>query len=185
MKAALPVNGVVERDGTRLHLEPYGHGDVTIAQLPTRSIIDARRWKFQLPYVARHHRVIRVNGGGRGRSDRPRRAAADMHVAFTADTLAVLEATGTERVVTVAFSRGGLWDLQVAADQPGRMLGLVTICPAVLLAPSDEPRDIRAFDGPIERPRAGPSTTVTNRSGTTAGGSSSSSSGACSPNRTR
>jgi pimeloyl-ACP methyl ester carboxylesterase len=151
MKAALPVvDGVVERDGVRLHWEQYGDGDRTIALLPTWSIVDSRHWKFQVPYLARHHRVIVFDGRGCGRSDRPVGAAAYTPTEFVADTLAVLDATGTERAVLVGFSRGALWELQIAADHPGRVLGLVTISPGVPLVPYDEVRNVYAFDEHLE-----------------------------------
>jgi pimeloyl-ACP methyl ester carboxylesterase len=151
MRAITPgAEGVVERAGVRLHWEQYGNGDPTIALLPTWSIIDSRHWKFQLPYLARHHRVIVFDGRGSGRSDRPVGAAAYTHLEFAADTLAVLDATATERAVLVGFSCGALWALQVAADHPGRVLGVITIAPAVPLAPLDEARDVHAFDEPTD-----------------------------------
>src|SRR5262249_42773105 len=122
MRAAVPLaEGDVARDGVRLHWEQYGEGDTTIALLPTWSIIDSRHWKFQLPYLARHHRVVVFDGRGCGRSDRPANAAAYTHMEFAADTIAVLDATGTERAVLVSFSCGALWALQVAADHPDRV----------------------------------------------------------------
>ena len=44
--------------------------------LPTWSIIHSRFWKAQVPYLARHHRVVTFDGRGSGRSDRPVGAAA-------------------------------------------------------------------------------------------------------------
>jgi pimeloyl-ACP methyl ester carboxylesterase len=151
MSVAQPVTGgVTERDGVRLAWDEYGDGDPTIVLLPTWSIIDSRHWKFQVPYLARHHRVITFDGRGCGRSDRPAGAAAYTHLEFAADTLAVLDATGTGQAVLVGFSCGALWGLQVAADHPARVLGVVTISPAVPLTPLDRARNIHAFDLPIE-----------------------------------
>ena len=39
--------------------------------LPTWSIIHSRHWKMQIPYLARHCRVVTFDGRGNGRSDRP------------------------------------------------------------------------------------------------------------------
>jgi pimeloyl-ACP methyl ester carboxylesterase len=151
MRAITPVAaGVVERDGVELHWEEYGDGDVTIALLPTWSIVDSRHWKFQVPYLARYYRVIVFDGRGCGRSARPVGAGAYTHMEFAADTLAVLDGTGTERAVLVGFSCGAVWALQLAADHPARVLGVVTISPAVPLAPLDEARNVHAFDEPIE-----------------------------------
>ena len=151
MRALEPVrDGDVERDGVRLHWEEYGAGEPTIALLPTWSIVHSRHWKFQVPYLARHHRVITFDGRGCGLSDRPVGAAAYTHLEFAADTIAVLDATHTERAVLVAFSCGVLWGVQVVADHPGRVRGLVAICPAVPLAPMHAERTVHPFDEPID-----------------------------------
>src|SRR5918994_1919892 len=64
-------SGYVERDGVRLHWEVYGSGEPTVLLLPTWSIIHSRHWKMQIPYLARHCRVLTFDGRGNGRSDRP------------------------------------------------------------------------------------------------------------------
>jgi hypothetical protein len=50
--------GYVERDGVRLFWERYGDGQPTVFLLPTWSIIHSRHWKAQIPYLARHFRVL-------------------------------------------------------------------------------------------------------------------------------
>ena len=64
-------SGYVERDGIRVFYEVYGSGEPTILFLPTWSIIHSRCWKMQIPYLARHCRVITFDPRGNGRSDRP------------------------------------------------------------------------------------------------------------------
>ena len=39
--------------------------------MPTWSIVHSRFWKLQIPYLARHFRVVTFDGRGCGRSDRP------------------------------------------------------------------------------------------------------------------
>ena len=46
-------------------------GEPTVFLLPTWSIIHSRHWKMQIPYLARHCRVVTFDGRGNGRSDRP------------------------------------------------------------------------------------------------------------------
>jgi len=151
MKAIEPVaGGFVERDGVRVHWQEFGAGEPTIVLLPTWSIVHSGHWKFQVPYLSRHHRVLTFDGRGCGLSDRPVGAEAYTHLEFAADTLAVLDATATEQAVLVAFSCGALWGVQDAADHPTRVLGIVVIGPAVPLAPLDAPRNVHAFDEPIE-----------------------------------
>ena len=86
MRACQPVSdGYVERDGVKLHYEVYGTGEPTVFLLPTWSIIHSRHWKMQIPYLARHCRVLTFDGRGNGRSDRP--AAGYDEREFAADAL--------------------------------------------------------------------------------------------------
>jgi pimeloyl-ACP methyl ester carboxylesterase len=122
-------SGYVERDGVRLFYEVYGSGEPTVLLLPTWSIIHSRHWKMQIPYLARHCRVVTFDGRGNGRSDRPQDAAAYDEREFAADALAVLDATETQRAVIVGFSLGGQRGLILAAEHPERVDGAVFIGP--------------------------------------------------------
>jgi pimeloyl-ACP methyl ester carboxylesterase/predicted glycosyltransferase len=122
-------DGYVERDGIRVYYEVYGEGDPTVLLLPTWSIIHSRHWKMQIPYLARHCRVVTFDGRGNGRSDRPQHAAAYDEREFAADALAVLDATETHRAVIVGFSLGGQRGLILAAEHPDRIDGAVFIGP--------------------------------------------------------
>jgi pimeloyl-ACP methyl ester carboxylesterase len=123
--------GYVERDGVRIFYEVYGEGDQTVLLLPTWSIIHSRHWKMQIPYLARHCRVVAFDGRGNGRSDRPDTGYEERE--FAADALAVLDATGTERAVLVSLSQGAQRALLLAAESPERVESAVFICPAVAL----------------------------------------------------
>ena len=127
-------SGYIKRDGVRLHYEVYGAGGPTVFLLPTWSIIHSRHWKMQIPYLARHCRVVTFDGRGNGRSDRPTDAAAYRECEFAADALAVMDATATESAVMVSLSVGAQRALILAADNPDRVSGAVFICPAVPLA---------------------------------------------------
>jgi pimeloyl-ACP methyl ester carboxylesterase/predicted glycosyltransferase len=134
--------GYVERDGVRIFYEVYGAGEPTVLLLPTWSIIHSRHWKMQIPYLARHCRVVTFDGRGNGRSDRPRGADAYVEAEFAADALAVMDGTGTERAVLAALSCGALWAIMLAAEHPERVSSLVCIGPAVPLAPGHPERAI-------------------------------------------
>ena len=123
-------SGYVEREGVRVYYEVYGSGEPTVLLLPTWSLFHSRHWKMQIPYLARHGRVVTFDGRGNGRSDRPRDPAAYDEREFAADALAVLDATATERAAIVGFSLGGQRGLLLAAEHPGRLDGAVFIGPS-------------------------------------------------------
>ena len=122
-------SGYVERDGVRIHYEVYGSGEPTVLLLPTWSIVHSRHWKMQIPYLARHCRVLTFDGRGNGRSDRPETGYGERE--FAADALAVMDATGTERAALVSLSMGAQRALVLAGEHLERVEGAVFICPAV------------------------------------------------------
>jgi pimeloyl-ACP methyl ester carboxylesterase len=126
--------GFVERDGVSVFWERYGEGEPTILFLPTWSIIHSRCWKMQIPYLARHCRVLTFDGRGNGRSDRPEEPEAYAETEFAADALGVLDASETERAFVVGFSMGAQRALLLAAEHPERVEGVVFIGPAVPIA---------------------------------------------------
>jgi pimeloyl-ACP methyl ester carboxylesterase/predicted glycosyltransferase len=130
MRACQPVaDGYVERDGVKVHYELFGAGEPTVLLLPTWSIIHSRHWKMQVPYLARHCRVLTFDGRGNGRSDRPPEPEAYAESEFAADALAVMDATQTPRAVIVGFSMGAHRGLLLAADHPERVQAAVFIGP--------------------------------------------------------
>ena len=142
-------DGFVERDGVKIFYEVYGDGKATILLLPPWSIVHSRGWKMQIPYLARHYRVITFDPRGNGRSDRPIGAKAYDEREFAADAVAVLDATGSDRAVIVGFSLGAQRSLLLATEHPARVAGVVFIGPAVPLAPT-APRDqwVAGFNQP-------------------------------------
>jgi pimeloyl-ACP methyl ester carboxylesterase/predicted glycosyltransferase len=122
MRACQPIrDGYVEREGVKLHYEVYGSGEPTVLLLPTWSVMHSRHWKMQIPYLARHCRVVTFDGRGNGRSDRPTEPEAYAEPQFAADAIAVMDATGTDRAVIVGFSMGAHRGLLLAANHPERV----------------------------------------------------------------
>ena len=141
MRACEPiVEGHVDRDGVNLGYQVFGDGEPSILLLPTWTVIHSRFWKLQVPYLARHYRVITYDGPGNGRSDRPLEATPYHHSAQVANAQAVLDATGTSRAVVVGLSMAANWALELAATDPDRVAGLVAICPSVALPAGRSPR---------------------------------------------
>jgi len=127
--------GFVERDGVRIFYEVFGDGAPTLLLLPTWSIVHSRIWKMQVPYLARHYRVVSFDGRGNGRSDRPVGAEHYTATEFAEDAVAVLDATSTDRAVVVSLSMGGTRSLRLAHDHPDRVAGQVLICPTTPFSP--------------------------------------------------
>jgi pimeloyl-ACP methyl ester carboxylesterase/predicted glycosyltransferase len=144
-------DGYVERDGVRTFYEVYGHGEPTVLLLPTWSIMHSRFWKMQVPYLARHHRVVVFDGRGNGKSDRPPLPEDYAEQEFADDGLAVMDATGTERAVLVSLSRGAERSLLLAAGHPERVDGMVFIAPALPIGSvMPRARAAQVFDEPRE-----------------------------------
>jgi pimeloyl-ACP methyl ester carboxylesterase/predicted glycosyltransferase len=122
-------HGYIERDGVRVFYEVYGTGEPAILFCPTWTLVHSRVWKMQIPYLARHHRVVVFDPRGNGRSDRPATVEAYAESEFARDALDVLDATGTERAIVVGLSRGTQRALLLAAEHPERVLGLVLVGP--------------------------------------------------------
>ena len=138
--------GFVERAGVRTFYEVYGAGEPTFLLLPTWSIIHSRFWKAQIPYLARHARVVTFDGRGNGRSDRPESVEAYDEREYAADALAVLDAVGVDDAILVSLSIGAQRALLLAAKHPERVAGAVFIGATVPVAPGYEERVAGDFD---------------------------------------
>ncbi len=143
--------GFAERDGVRLWYEVYDRGgagagrgrtgegagtatnEPTIVLVPTWQIVHSRLWKAQIPYLARHGRVVCFDPRGNGRSDRPTTSGAYAVREMAADILTVMDATATDRAVLVTLSAGTARGLIVATDRPDRVAGLVAIAPSLAI----------------------------------------------------
>jgi pimeloyl-ACP methyl ester carboxylesterase/predicted glycosyltransferase len=131
-------SGYTKRDGVRVYYEVYGNGEPTILLFPTWEIVHSRAWKCQIPYFARHCRVVTFDRRGNGRSDRPGDVSAYDRRATADDALAVLDEAGADRVVVVSWCCAGD-DLILAVEHPERVAGLVLIAPDLLL--TDDPAE--------------------------------------------
>lgn len=146
--------GFVERDGARIFYEVYGEGEPTILLIPPWAIVHSRVWKAQIPYLARHCRVVAYDPRGNGRSDRPQRPHAYGLGETARDAVDVVNATDANEVIPIAMSAGTLEGLHLAARHPDRVRGVVFIgplfpvtdeWPAWTRAPLTETRD--AYEG--------------------------------------
>ncbi|MGD9986696.1 alpha/beta fold hydrolase [Pseudonocardia sp.] len=145
--------GVVERDGHRLGFEVFGEkaDGPTIFLTPTWALVDSRVWKAQVPFLARHHRVVTADPLGNGRSDRctdPQRHGVD---ALVADLFAVLDAVEVEQAVLVGHCSGAWRCVIAAARRPERVAGVVALCPnPTVLAPALPARSVYDHTEPLD-----------------------------------
>src|SRR5262252_2685215 len=96
--------GFIEYEHVKIHYEVYGNGGPTFLLMPTSTLAHKRLWKGQIPYLARHHRVVTYDGPGNGASDRPLRPEPYQHSTQVEYARLVLDATGTGRAVIAGAS---------------------------------------------------------------------------------
>ena len=144
----------VDVDGVRIAYEVYGEGEDTILLPPPWAIIHSRFWKLQVPYLARHFRVITFDPRGNGRSDRPPGIDSYGPRNKLRDALAVLDATGTGSCVVAAHCGAADGALLLAAEHPDRVKGAFFFAPALPLTPPlpertghDFEADLPAYEG--------------------------------------
>jgi pimeloyl-ACP methyl ester carboxylesterase len=99
--------GTIELGGVRVGYDVYGAGEPTIVLLTSWAITHARQWKGQVPYLARHFRVITVEGRGNGRADRSATEEAYSDRNYVDDAIAAMDATGVDLAVVIGLSLAG------------------------------------------------------------------------------
>jgi pimeloyl-ACP methyl ester carboxylesterase len=132
---------VVDPNGVRVFYEVYGDSPDTICFLPPWAVMTSRSWRGQIPYFARHFRVIVIDPRGNGRSDRPAERAAYSRAAHVGDVIAVLDAVGVKEAMMVSASPRAALLLALCIEHPDRVRAAAFITPQVWI----EPDFARAF----------------------------------------
>lgn len=131
MRARYPDReGVVERNGEQIFFEVYDRQAPTILLTPTWEIVHSRHWKFMIPFLARHYRVVTYDPVGNGRSTRSTDPNRYTDVERMADAVAILDATETASCLVVGWSAGGRLVTLLAALHGDRVDGAVAISPS-------------------------------------------------------
>jgi pimeloyl-ACP methyl ester carboxylesterase/predicted glycosyltransferase len=152
MRARYPDReGFAERDGIKIHYEIFGDGPQTILLLPPWAITHSLVWKAQVPYLARHFRVVTYDAPGNGKSDRPQDPKQYTDWKRVADAMAVLEATGTERAVIVGICTEAWTATLLAGEHPHVAEGLVFFAPVSPYGESMPEREVAPFDDVLEK----------------------------------
>jgi pimeloyl-ACP methyl ester carboxylesterase/predicted glycosyltransferase len=161
MRARYPDQaGFMVRDGVRIAYEVFGAGPRTVLLMPSWSIVHSRMWKLQVPFLARHARVVTFDGRGNGLSDRPRVTSAYHSAEFAADALALLDRLAVDRALVVGSSLGAGYALELASMAPDRVAALVLIGPTLAYLGADEPqpsteRAVEPDSGPVDSTAVG------------------------------
>jgi pimeloyl-ACP methyl ester carboxylesterase/predicted glycosyltransferase len=130
MRALEPdIVATLSREGVDVAYEVFGHGDRTIVFPPDDPIVDSRCWKAQVPFLARHARVVTIDPRGNGRSGRPTDPAAYADEVFAADTIAVMDELGIASAVLIGICSAAWTSALLAVHHPERVKGIVAIAP--------------------------------------------------------
>ena len=134
MRALQPTaTGSVDNDGLAVHYEVYGDGSPTVYLLMPDVIVHSRAWKAQIPFLARHFRVVVSDPPGNGHSSTPVSPRQMDDTVQIAGQWAVLDAIGADRAVLVGLCTGAGHALIMAGERPERVLGACAINPGVRL----------------------------------------------------
>jgi pimeloyl-ACP methyl ester carboxylesterase/predicted glycosyltransferase len=139
-------SGFADVGDVRIAYEVFGEGEQTILLLPPWAIVHSRFWKLQVPYLARHFRVVTFDPRGNRHSDRPD-GLEDYGQRVTAqDALAVLDAAGVADAVIVCHCAPAGAALLLCAEHPERVRGAVFMSPALPITPAVPERTGHSFD---------------------------------------
>ena len=129
----------------------HGSGTPAVFLTAPWAVIHSGMWKAQVPYLARHHRVITADPLGNGRSRRSADPAEHTVDALVGDLIDVLDATGTQRAVLVGHCTAAFRALMAAGRHPDRVLGVVLLDPNVkALAPELPARAVHSRTEPLD-----------------------------------
>jgi pimeloyl-ACP methyl ester carboxylesterase/predicted glycosyltransferase len=136
MRAKLPTSeGLVDREGVKIHYEVYGQGPETMVFLPPWSIVHSRIYKAQLPYFSERFRCIAYDARGNGKSDQPTDAGAYALDRLVGDALAVMDATDAGQAILVGLSQGGFHASVLAAYHPERVKAAILVGTVATIGP--------------------------------------------------
>jgi pimeloyl-ACP methyl ester carboxylesterase len=112
--------GLASVNGIRMHYQIFGEGEPLL--LIHGGLGHADHWAFQVPDLAKTHRVIVADSRGRGRSTRTEAPFSPELMA--ADYLALLDQLSIERTALVGWSDGANIGLAIAMTWPERLTKL-------------------------------------------------------------
>ena len=117
---------VARPDGAEIHEEIEGKGRSTLV-LCDGLACDGFAWKYLLPVLAEHHRVVHWHYRGHGQSPLPPPGVAPSIPQFVEDLAAVLDGARVRNAVIVGHSMGVQLALEFHRLHPGQTRALVLV----------------------------------------------------------
>lgn len=113
-------SGMAKVNGIEMHYAVYGSGDPVL--LIHGGLGHADIWGFQVPELAKTHKVIVADSRGHGRSTRD--AEPYGYDLMASDYVALLDFLKVDKTALVGWSDGGIIGLAIAMKQPERLTKL-------------------------------------------------------------
>jgi len=124
-------NGSFEVEGLRLHYEVYGTGPNVLVFMHGILLDSQMNRRLASDLVAGGNRVVLLDLPGHGQSDKPRHASAHRIDSYAHYVVALLDELGIDEAVIGGVSLGANVSLQVAAQAPERVRGLLVEMPVL------------------------------------------------------
>ena len=124
-------DGTFEVEGLLLHYEDYGTGPNILVFLHGILLDTQMNRRLASDLVAAGNRVVLLDLPGHGQSDKPRHASAHRIDSYAHYVVALLDHLGIDQAVVGGVSLGANVSLQVAAQAPARVRGLLIEMPVL------------------------------------------------------
>jgi pimeloyl-ACP methyl ester carboxylesterase len=110
----------------RLHAQVWGPPDASLTVLCLHGLTrNAADFGFVARHLSARYRVIAADQRGRGKSEWDPDPKNYHPETYVADTFALLDGLGIDRVAVIGTSLGGLMAILMGASQPARLRGMV------------------------------------------------------------
>jgi pimeloyl-ACP methyl ester carboxylesterase len=120
-----------EVEGLRIHYEVYGTGPNVLVFIHGILLDTQMNRRLASNLAAAGHRVVLLDLPGHGQSDKPRHASAHRIDSYAHYIVALLDELGVDEAVIGGVSLGANVSLQVAAQAPTRVRGLLIEMPVL------------------------------------------------------
>jgi pimeloyl-ACP methyl ester carboxylesterase len=124
-------DGSFEVEGLHIHYEDYGSGPNVLVFMHGILLDSQMNRRLAANLVTAGNRVILLDLPGHGLSDKPRHASAHRMDSYAHYVIALLDELGIEEAVIGGVSLGANVSLQVAAQAPERVRGLLVEMPVL------------------------------------------------------